>query len=113
MTDVLSMLEALADARAERDELSADIDRQIRELEEIQATRCFEVDQRIDSLTRSIKSATLSLQASEKGSRLHAIYTKGRTTWDGALLKGYAVAHPEINEFKKVGKPSVSIRPVR
>ena len=110
---VLSMLEALADAQEERNEISAGIDAQIRNLEEVRAAGCFEVDQRIESLTTDIKSLTLDRRVSEKGSRLHAVYAKGRETWDSKGLGGYAVAHPEINSFKKVGSPSVSIRATR
>ena len=110
---VLSKLEALADAQEKRNDLAADINRQIRELEEIQAVKCFEVDQKITSLTESIKASVIGLGASEKGSRLHAVYAKGRETWDSKGLGGYAVAHPEINSFKKVGSPSVSIRATR
>lgn len=110
---VLSMLESLADAQEKRDEIAADINRQIRELEEIQAVKCFEVDQKIESLTKDIKSSVITTGESAKGSRLHAVYAKGRVTWDGSGLGGYAVAHPEINAFKKEGSPSVSIRPSR
>jgi len=107
---VLSMLESLADAQEKRNELAADIDRQISELRGIQAAKCSEVDQKIESLTKGIKNSVLLLGESAKGSRLHAVYAKGRVTWDGKLLQGYAAAHPEIEAFKKIGEPSVSIR---
>ena len=48
-----------------------------------------------------------------KGSLLHAIYAAGRASWDTKALEGYAVAHPEILQFKKVGEPSVSIREMK
>jgi len=107
---VYSLLESLADARAERESLSADLDAQIRALEEERAAVCFGVDQRIEKLERNIRSSVLAEGSSIKGTRLQAVYVKGRTTWDSRLLQGYAVAHPEIEAFKKVGNPSVSIR---
>ena len=113
MASIYSMLEDLADARENRAGIAADLDSQIRDLEEIRAARCFEVDQLIDALEKNIKGSTLALGQSEKGSRLHAIYVKGHETWDSKRLGGYAVAHPEINSFKKVGNPSVSIRATR
>lgn len=61
-------------------------------------------------LTSEIKEAVLKGGVSVKGELLHAIYSKGRTTWDGTKLEGFAIAHPEINECKKVGGPSVAIR---
>ena len=36
-----------------------------------------------------------------------------KTSWDGKLLEGYAVAHPEILAARKVGKPTVSFRTVK
>lgn len=39
-----------------------------------------------------------------------AVWSKGRVTWDGKGLGGYMVAHPEIEAFRREGKPSVSIR---
>jgi len=38
-----------------------------------------------------------------------AIYVKGRITWNTKALIGYAIAYPEVEQFKKVGKPSVKI----
>lgn len=64
-------------------------------------------------LTSQINEAVIISETSIKGSLLHAIFSKGRTTWDGAKLEGYAAAHPEINVFKKTGSPSVSIREVK
>lgn len=57
-----------------------------------------------------VKAEVLKHGASVKGTALHAVYSKGRTTWDGKLLDGYAVAHPEVLPFRKVGEPTVSIR---
>jgi len=107
------MLESLADAKEERDKMSADVVARLRVLDEERVELCYDINERILSLIKSIESATLSIGASEKGSRLHAVYTKGRESWDSKGLGGYAVAHPEVNAFKKVGNPSVSIRAAR
>lgn len=63
-------------------------------------------------LTGVINEAVLGKGGSVKGKELQAVYSNGRTTWDGQKLAGYAIAHPEIEKLKKVGKPSVSIREV-
>lgn len=107
------LLEALADAMEKRNEIAGDLDSQIRDLEEIRAACCFDIDQKIDGLKSNIVSSVLSTEESTKGSRLHAVYSKGRTTWNSKLLQGYAVAHPEINAMRETGNPSVSIRPVK
>lgn len=67
---------------------------------------------RITALEVEIRAEVLKDQKTMKGdkSKWQAIYMKGRETWDGKLLSGYAAAHPEINQFKKVGEPSVTIR---
>lgn len=41
---------------------------------------------------------------------LTIVYNKGRESWDSKGLNGYAVAHPEIVCFKKVGAPYASIK---
>jgi len=61
------------------------------------------------SLTESqIKTAVVDAGESVKGVGIHAVYMKGRVSWDGKSLDGYAAAHPEILTFRKVGDPSVS-----
>jgi hypothetical protein len=68
------------------------------------------VFQAAQELEEEIKRAVLQQEASTQGTALHAIYTKGKVTWDGKALHSYAETHPEIKKFSKVGKPSVSIR---
>lgn len=82
------------------------------------ATRIYEgvldaVQDEAASLKREIDAEVLDVSATIKGERLMAVYTKGRETWDGKKLAGYAIAHPEILEARKVGKPSVSLRAVK
>lgn len=57
---------------------------------------------------KEIKAVVLINGVSVKGV-YHAIYVRGRITWDSKKLDGYALAHPEINEARKTGKPSVRI----
>jgi len=61
-------------------------------------------------LTEKIISEVLKIQKTVKGEKLQAIYSRGRTSWDNSALNGYATTHPEIIQFRKEGKPSVSIR---
>ena len=63
-------------------------------------------------LEAAIKTAVLHYGETIKGSQLQAVWSKGRTTWDGKGLEGYAVAQPEIKKFSTVGDPSVSFRKV-
>lgn len=60
-----------------------------------------------------VKSLVLELGESVKGELLHAVWAKGKTTWDGAKLDGMVSLIPQIADARKVGQPSVSIREVK
>jgi hypothetical protein len=64
----------------------------------------------IASTKAAIKDNVLALGSTVKGIGYMAVWSKGRVTWDGKGLNGYMIAHPEIEAFRKEGKPSVSIR---
>ena len=64
-------------------------------------------------LEAEIKDAILKLQSSVKGSKLHAVWARPRITWNTDGLEVYALAHPELLNFQKIGQPSVSIREVK
>lgn len=60
-----------------------------------------------------VKSLVLEYGKSVKGDSLHAVYAKGKTTWDGAKLDGMVSIIPQIADARKTGQPSVSIREVK
>jgi hypothetical protein len=64
----------------------------------------------IEALETSIKSETLALGESVRGSAFQAVWNKGRVSWDSKGLSTYADSHPEILAFRKEGEPSVTIR---
>lgn len=85
------------------------------ELDDIEDGRRDAVDTlqgSLAELTTEIKADVIANGSSVKADHLHAIYNKGRTTWNSKLLAGYAVAHPEIMALRKVGNPTVSIRSI-
>jgi len=82
----------------------ADIDAEFSDGEEAAAIS-------VTNLEDVIRATTLEIGETVKGDTLYAVFSKPRTSWDSKGLAGFAVAHPEIEMFKKVGKPSVSIRP--
>ena len=65
-----------------------------------------------DALEAEVKQEVIEAGQTIKGSCLQACYAKGRVSWDTKMLDGYVVAHPEVEQFRKVGEPSVSIRKV-
>ena len=67
----------------------------------------------IKTLQDEIKAEVLTLGETVKTDEMQVIWNKGKTTWDGKLLEGYAVAHPEILQAQKVGQPTVSFKLAR
>lgn len=67
----------------------------------------------IKQLEEEIKAVVLKRGETIKTDCISAIWTKGKETWDGKLLAGYALAHPDILAAKKIGEPTVSFRMAR
>ncbi|MBM3129173.1 MAG: hypothetical protein FJ009_11200 [Chloroflexi bacterium] len=67
----------------------------------------------IAELETEIRNAVLQHGDSVKGNRLHAVYARGRVSWDTKGLDSYAATHPEVVAFRKQGEPSVSLRVVK
>jgi hypothetical protein len=65
---------------------------------------------RIEALKEEIKDEVLEHGASVRGGRFQAVFSRGRITWDTHGLEAYAEEHPEVNDFRREGAPSVSLR---
>ena len=102
MNELMQKIDLLAEKKAVFEALRAD-------WESTQSGLIAEIKTLSDEISAQIllKGETVSTE------KMSAIYVKGKTTWDGKLLEGYAVAHPEILAAKKIGKPTVSFRPVK
>jgi len=88
-----------AEVKAEIDAIEAELDPEIEEM-----------DEKIAALAKELKNYVASTGEKLVGDRYQVIFTKPRKSWDNKALEGYAVAHPEILAFQKVGKPGASIR---
>lgn len=62
------------------------------------------------ALEDEIKQAVIAHGASVKGATLHAVYVKGRVSWDTKKLEGLMMVVPQLVEARKEGDPSVSLR---
>jgi hypothetical protein len=113
LSDVQS---ALAIARLDYEAKRAEILRTVQaELDALTAEYQPLIDvseERITALSREIKQEVTRHGASVKGAHLHAVYARGRVTWDTRGLDRYAVEHPEVMHFRKQGQPTVSLRSV-
>jgi Protein of unknown function, DUF len=61
-------------------------------------------------LEAEAREAVLAFGASFLHAGVHAVYIRPRVTWDTRGLARYMETHPEVAEFRRVGKPSVSLR---
>lgn len=119
---VIEKLDRLAEYHAQRDLLildkqkaidsilTPDVKKQIADVEAEFNDKAAAVVENISALEEGIKQDVLGEGETVKGLRLQAVWSKGRVSWDDKALTGYAKAHPELNEFRKQGDPSVSIR---
>lgn len=87
-----------------------EVKERIEQIEAEFADRIHVANVNIASTKAVIKDDVLVIGSTVKGTGYMAVWSKGRVTWDGKGLSGYMVAHPEIEAFRKEGKPSVSIR---
>ena len=92
--------------------LTPEIKAKIAEIEAEFSGKGEAADANISALTAEVKEMVVGVGESVKATHLHAVFAKGRISWDPKSLDGYAVGHPEILNFRKEGDPSVSIRKV-
>jgi hypothetical protein len=98
------------DDDAERQVLLAPVKDALDQLDTRYRQRAEDIAAQESSILDIIKEQVLNQGISAKGGHLQAIYVAGRVTWDTKKLDGYAAAHQEINSFRKVGEPSITIR---
>ena len=118
------MLDQLSDYQAQRalieikkQELidsifTPEIKARLQEIDTEFATQYEGVDANIAALTEQIKAAVIANGESVKGSFLHAVYAKGRVSWDSKKLEGLMMVIPQVADARKEGEPSVSIRKI-
>lgn len=70
------------------------------------------LSEKIAALLEEVKTAVIAEGETVKGGALQAVYAKGRVTWDGKKLDGMMSLIPQLEDARKVGEPSVSIRKV-
>ena len=122
--DTKQKLDLLADWQAQRTLIEMDkvkaiesvmtpeIRQALADIEAEYSTKYEGVDANIAALTEQVKVAVLAGGASVKGSYLHAVYAKGRVSWDNRKLEGLMMVIPQVAEARKEGEPSVSIRKI-
>ena len=101
------------DYEAKRAELLKSIQAELNALDAEYQPLIESASARIATLEEEIRNDVLQHGSSVKGSRLYAVFSHGRISWDTPSLDQYAKTHPEIASFRKEGHPSVSLRTVQ
>jgi len=114
---ILALLESAYATRAflERSKREA-IPEEVRQiLAEIDEEFAFKMDTNaalISDLEAAVKQAVITSGKPVKGAAWQVIYSKPRVTWDTDKLDGLAMLLPQLDEARKVGQPSASIKKV-
>lgn len=109
LTAGISDIEAQKQALIER-VLTPEIKDQLAEIDAEFDPKIEELNQSKAILEAQIKEQVLIAGQTIKGSIHQFVFSKPRVSWDTKLLDGYAMAHPEILQFRKEGSASVSVR---
>lgn len=71
-----------------------------------------DVEANIKKLEAEIKADVKATGASVKGKFFHAVYVKGRVTWNTDKMDAWLVDHPFLKDARKEGEPSITLRKV-
>ncbi len=90
--------------------LPAEVKAALTALEETFAPKLSALEAERNGVINEIKVGVTILQKRVDSAHFMAMPVSGRISWDSKGLNGYAVAHPEILQFRNIGEPSVVIR---
>lgn len=125
MTDIYTQIEEYSKLSAGIDDIQAqkqalidsvltpEIKEQLAEIDAEFDPKIAELNMTLRIMEEQIKEVVITAGQTIKGSMHQFVFSKPRVTWDTKGLDGYAAAHPEIERFRKVGSPSVSVRGVK
>lgn len=68
---------------------------------------------KINRIKGEIAEAVLERGESVAGTEIRASFVKGRITWNTKGLEGFVLAHPELKELRREGKPTVRFTPIK
>jgi hypothetical protein len=123
--DTLEKLNLLAEYQSQKDAamleeqslidsiLTSEIKAQIADIKAEFTERTAAVSANLATLEAEIKSDVLTHGATVKGIYFQAVWSKARVSWNTVALDAYALSHPELNQFRSEGSPSVSLRVVK
>lgn len=106
-----------------KNEIRAKIDRQTHDVytnianrkNEIEAEfsgKADDVDANIKKLEAEIKEEVKAGGVSVKGKYYHAVWVKGRVTWNTDKMEAWMIDHPFLAAARKEGEPSITLRKI-
>lgn len=112
LSEIYSAKDALALQKQELIDsvLTPEIKAKLAEIDAEFAPMVEAVNAQASLLETTIKAEVITAGASVKGSYLHAVYAKGRVSWDSKRLEGLMIALPALKECRSESAPSVSLR---
>ncbi len=90
----------------------ADIANRKNEIEIEFGGKAQDADENIKKLEAEIKAEVKAAGTSVKGKYFHAVYVKGRVTWNTDKMDAWVVDHPFLKEARKEGEPSITLRKI-
>lgn len=92
--------------------ITPEIKEKLSDIEDEFSKKTESLNEKITNLDAEIRTDVVVAGKTIKGKHLMALFSNGRVSWDTKLLDGYAVSHPEVEQFKKVGCPFVTIKSI-
>jgi len=108
----LKRAELFAQSQEQTAQVYADIEARKREISEEFAGKEQDAAANIAKLEAEIKADVKAAGQSVNGKHFHAVYNKGRITWNTDKMEAWIIDHPFLKEARKEGDPSVSIRKI-
>lgn len=99
-----------ADLQARVGDIFAQVERRKMEIDAEFSGKAEAARENMDKLTNTIKDEVAQIGHSVKGDYYHAVYVKGRVTWNTDMLDGMIAVIPQLAKARKEGKPSVTLR---
>ena len=97
---------------AQTHDVYAAINQKKQEIEMEFSGKADDADENIKKLEAEIKAEVKATGASVKGKYFHAVYVKGRITWNTDKMEAWIVDHPFLKDARKEGEPSITLRKV-
>jgi 5-methylcytosine-specific restriction endonuclease McrA len=115
LAELQSRLEALETDKEERirQVLTPEIQAQLQAIDEEFSNLTESLNESISAIKRRIKERTEQYGLTVKGSEFQAVWRSAAIRWDTKGLEEYSKTHPEILQFRREGRGSAAIIPVK